>query len=259
MRGESQHRNALPTPVTPSAIGYIPIVNASAGPSSRPAEHEVPLPSFPAPPPPSPLNPKARLSQSHSPPTSPPAASASSFVSPPVPSSNVTTQVPGPVTRPTRSTSYSYVPAAVRRPSTGNASISEHILPHSTLPQHPHTRPAHTRPAFSTRPSLPSLSTLARMDIPVSALPSVLGVPVKVKKRKGKVGAGLPLEPWDTPTSSSSSPITSPSGSSTPVEAALVAEGGELIAVTAPESLGDASGESLFPLNASGINTRYQP
>lgn len=36
------------------------------------------------------------------------------------------------------------------------------------------------------------------MDVPVSALSS-WGMPVRVRKRRGKVGAGLPLEPWDEP------------------------------------------------------------
>ncbi|KAJ7784315.1 hypothetical protein B0H16DRAFT_293718 [Mycena metata] len=49
-----------------------------------------------------------------------------------------------------------------------------------------HTTPAHQKPAFRARPSLPSLHTLAQM--------SVL-VPHKV--RRGHVGAGLPYEPWD--------------------------------------------------------------
>ncbi|KAF7308630.1 hypothetical protein HMN09_00712300 [Mycena chlorophos] len=45
--------------------------------------------------------------------------------------------------------------------------------------------PAHHRPAFRARPSLPSLSTLAKMNVPVP------------KVRRGHVGAGLPSEPWD--------------------------------------------------------------
>lgn len=47
-------------------------------------------------------------------------------------------------------------------------------------------RAAYNRPAFSQRPSLPSLSTLARMDMRVPQ-----------RKRTGKVGAGLPSEPWE--------------------------------------------------------------
>ncbi|KAG6891516.1 hypothetical protein C0992_005050 [Termitomyces sp. T32_za158] len=42
-------------------------------------------------------------------------------------------------------------------------------------------RPAYSKPAFKSRPSLPSLDTLARMNI----------------VRKGRVGAKLPFEPWD--------------------------------------------------------------
>ncbi|KAG6878510.1 hypothetical protein C0993_005440 [Termitomyces sp. T159_Od127] len=41
-------------------------------------------------------------------------------------------------------------------------------------------RPAYSKPAFAPRPSLPSLDTLARMNV-----------------RKGRVGARLPYEPWD--------------------------------------------------------------
>ncbi|KAK2465411.1 hypothetical protein APHAL10511_002765 [Amanita phalloides] len=47
-------------------------------------------------------------------------------------------------------------------------------------------KPAYERPAFSPRPSLPSLGTLAHMSI---APPD--------KARKGRVGAGLPYEPWE--------------------------------------------------------------
>ena len=36
------------------------------------------------------------------------------------------------------------------------------------------------------------------MDVPVSTLNGMLGMSVKMKKRRGKVGAGLPLEPWST-------------------------------------------------------------
>lgn len=73
---------------------------------------------------------------------------------------------------------------------------------------HGQVRPAHTRPAFSPRPSLPSLYTLAQMNI---------GIPRK--PRKGTPGARLPHEPWDMkPTShlgaipaSSAEPIAGPS------------------------------------------------
>ncbi|KAG6332185.1 hypothetical protein ID866_6900 [Astraeus odoratus] len=51
---------------------------------------------------------------------------------------------------------------------------------------HGQIRPAHTRPAFAPRPSLPSLRTLAQMNV---------AVPRKV--RKGTVGARLPHEPWN--------------------------------------------------------------
>ncbi|KDQ62615.1 hypothetical protein JAAARDRAFT_466334 [Jaapia argillacea MUCL 33604] len=67
--------------------------------------------------------------------------------------------------------------APIRRASVAQASfpISPRIL-----------RPAHSRPAFSSRPSLPSLDVLART-----------GIVLKKKPRKGTPGARLPLEPWN--------------------------------------------------------------
>ncbi|TFK23077.1 hypothetical protein FA15DRAFT_757558 [Coprinopsis marcescibilis] len=47
-------------------------------------------------------------------------------------------------------------------------------------------KPAYRRPAFQSRPSLPSLNTLAQMNVVLTK-----------KVRKGRVGAGLPFEPWD--------------------------------------------------------------
>ncbi|KAF8182353.1 hypothetical protein BJ912DRAFT_597830 [Pholiota molesta] len=63
------------------------------------------------------------------------------------------------------------------------------------------TRPAHQRPAFKSRPSLPSLDTLARMNVVLTK-----------KVRKGRVGAGLPFEPWDNLPSQNlaSQPISNP-------------------------------------------------
>ncbi|TFK73643.1 hypothetical protein BDN72DRAFT_834524 [Pluteus cervinus] len=58
-------------------------------------------------------------------------------------------------------------------------------------PISPRVRPATSRPAFAARPSLPSLSTLANMNIVITK-----------KLRKGRVGAGLPHEPWDMDDSS---------------------------------------------------------
>ncbi|KAH9948878.1 hypothetical protein B0H21DRAFT_206529 [Amylocystis lapponica] len=60
------------------------------------------------------------------------------------------------------------------------------------------TRPAYTRPAFTQRPSLPSLNTLAQSHVIVP------------KVRRGRVGAQLPLEPWDDVVVSSRSPPRSP-------------------------------------------------
>ncbi|KAG6853927.1 hypothetical protein C0991_012418 [Blastosporella zonata] len=55
-------------------------------------------------------------------------------------------------------------------------------------------RPAYSKPAFAPRPSLPSLDTLARMNIVLAK-----------KVRKGRVGARLPFEPWDQPDADQSS------------------------------------------------------
>ncbi|KAF8133827.1 hypothetical protein EV363DRAFT_1090836, partial [Boletus edulis] len=54
---------------------------------------------------------------------------------------------------------------------------------------HGQVRPAHTKPAFAPRPSLPSLHKLAQMNV---SLPGGKG-----KVRKGTPGAHLPHEPWD--------------------------------------------------------------
>ncbi|KAF8799473.1 hypothetical protein BYT27DRAFT_6860477 [Phlegmacium glaucopus] len=53
------------------------------------------------------------------------------------------------------------------------------------------TSPAYQRPAFKSRPPLPFLDTLAKMNF-------VLGAGFGVKKApKGKVVARLPFEPWN--------------------------------------------------------------
>lgn len=68
--------------------------------------------------------------------------------------------------------------------------------------------PASQKPAFAPKPSLPSLDTLSRINL---VLPK--------KLRKGRVGAGLPFEPWDHPedipatTTKSRRPSTSPTSS----------------------------------------------
>ncbi|KAG9315741.1 hypothetical protein JVU11DRAFT_3388 [Chiua virens] len=52
---------------------------------------------------------------------------------------------------------------------------------------HGQARPAHTKPAFGSRPSLPSLHTLAQMNVSVPGR----------RVRKGTPGAHLPHEPWN--------------------------------------------------------------
>lgn len=60
-------------------------------------------------------------------------------------------------------------------------------------------RPAYTRPAFTPRPSLPSLNTLAQSHVVIP------------KVRRGRVGAQLPAEPWGLDESPESrSPSRSP-------------------------------------------------
>ncbi|CAL1712463.1 unnamed protein product [Somion occarium] len=51
-------------------------------------------------------------------------------------------------------------------------------------------KPAYTRPAFRPRPSLPSLRTLAQAQVVVAP-----------KVRRGRVGAKLPVEPWESQSS----------------------------------------------------------
>ncbi|TFK33010.1 hypothetical protein BDQ12DRAFT_691702 [Crucibulum laeve] len=68
---------------------------------------------------------------------------------------------------------------------------SSGVLPRDPLPRamssgRVQPRAAHQKPAFKPRPSLPSLDTLARMNVVLTK-----------KVRKGRVGAGLPFEPWD--------------------------------------------------------------
>ncbi|TFY70960.1 hypothetical protein EVG20_g2043 [Dentipellis fragilis] len=60
-------------------------------------------------------------------------------------------------------------------------------------------RPAHARPAFSQRPSLPSLRTLAESDFIYP-----------IKARKGTLGARLPLEPWNMDIPPSPAPAPEP-------------------------------------------------
>ncbi|KAG6903163.1 hypothetical protein C0995_004711 [Termitomyces sp. Mi166 len=65
-------------------------------------------------------------------------------------------------------------------------SISRQSVPGISRTLSGRARPAYSKPAFAPRPSLPSLHTLARMNV---VLPR--------KVRKGRVGARLPFEPWD--------------------------------------------------------------
>ncbi|KAH9480829.1 hypothetical protein JR316_0007430 [Psilocybe cubensis] len=80
-------------------------------------------------------------------------------------------------------------------------SLSAPSSPPAPPPQR--ARPAHQRPAFSPRPSLPSLDTLARMNVVLTK-----------KVRKGRVGAGLPFEPWDLPSDDEAAPPPPPPSAS---------------------------------------------
>lgn len=86
-------------------------------------------------------------------------------------------------------------PPSPLNPNTSSTSSTSHLPSVSVASRHHSSRsfsqsslarPAYRRPAFTPRPSLPSLSTLSKMD---------MRVPVRVKK--GKVGATLPTEPWE--------------------------------------------------------------
>ncbi|KAK7469063.1 hypothetical protein VKT23_003556 [Stygiomarasmius scandens] len=82
-------------------------------------------------------------------------------------------------------------------PFAASPSKSKHVPRTPSL----RTTPAHAKPAFKPRPSLPSIKTLSTMDVHL-VLPK--------KPRKGHVGAQLPFEPWDLPTSPLSSSETTP-------------------------------------------------
>ncbi|KAF8157889.1 hypothetical protein B0H34DRAFT_789018, partial [Crassisporium funariophilum] len=109
------------------------------------------------------------------------------------------------------SSSSSASASSAPKPAAFDATGSMPSLPHTPPPTPTIPRafspgrvhPAYQRPAFKARPSLPSLDTLARMNV-------VFG---GKKARKGKVGAGLPFEPWDNVESESAEPQTSTSSS----------------------------------------------
>ena len=86
-----------------------------------------------------------------------------------------------------RATSPTPVPtvAVPRSPLSPPDSVQSSYFGHVSCPRG-RIKPAYERPAFSSRPSLPSLDTLAHISL---APPP--------KARKGKVGAGLPYEPWE--------------------------------------------------------------
>ncbi|KAL0961014.1 hypothetical protein HGRIS_006006 [Hohenbuehelia grisea] len=90
-------------------------------------------------------------------------------------------------------------PATPRSPlSPSRTDLVSRLSAHTTIQSSPPSmevfprpqlvRPAHKKPAFAPRPSLPSLHTLAQMHVNV-VLPR--------KVRKGRVGARLPFEPWN--------------------------------------------------------------
>ncbi|EIN12514.1 hypothetical protein PUNSTDRAFT_110970 [Punctularia strigosozonata HHB-11173 SS5] len=123
--------------------------------------------------------PSSSSSLSSSSPSSSPLSSSSTATSPLAASSTASTSTshsspalsPVQPNRPIR-------PRLHRRPRTSNG-LGVADLPHTQ------TLPASARPAVQKRPSLPSLKTLAEMQLTV--------VP---RMPKGHVGAKLPLEPW---------------------------------------------------------------
>ncbi|SJL07662.1 uncharacterized protein ARMOST_11012 [Armillaria ostoyae] len=88
-----------------------------------------------------------------------------------------------------------------------------------------HARPAHQKPAFAPRPSLPTLHTLSKINFVISK-----------KVRRGRVGATLPFEPWDDHPDSQSSGSTTPSQES-------------ISKLPTPEHDTLATAESYFPGN----------
>ncbi|KAI0044392.1 hypothetical protein FA95DRAFT_1562262 [Auriscalpium vulgare] len=87
-----------------------------------------------------------------------------------------------------------------RSPLVTDSHVRPHTSPSTPLPPssvassgaHPtsarQVRPAYTRPAFASRPSLPSLRALQHTQFVYP-----------IKARRGTLGARLPLEPWDEP------------------------------------------------------------
>ncbi|KAF7348411.1 PH domain-containing protein [Mycena sanguinolenta] len=103
------------------------------------------------------------------------------------------------------------IPAEPVRDTPPTSPLAEHApLPPIPTRSHTHsnihTTPAYQKPAFKPRPSLPSLHTLAQMSVVV---------PHKV--RRGRVGAGLPFEPWDLDTEGFTASPASASSSDVPL------------------------------------------
>lgn len=71
-------------------------------------------------------------------------------------------------------------------PAASSGSAAHPGLPRAFSAARIQPRPASQKPAFASRPSLPSLHTLSTMNVVLTK-----------KVRKGRVGAGLPFEPWD--------------------------------------------------------------
>ncbi|KAG0704249.1 hypothetical protein DFH29DRAFT_386573 [Suillus ampliporus] len=130
------------------------------------------------------------------------------------PFANLSSSPPSVIQSSEHSNTYSTPSVALYPPRSSTVLLpSQAYLQHRTPKRpkssgHGQVRPAHTKPAFSPRPSLPSLYTLAQMNI---------GIPRK--HRKGTPGARLPHEPWDLKPSthlgpalaSSAVPIAGPS------------------------------------------------
>ncbi|PFH51255.1 hypothetical protein AMATHDRAFT_85274 [Amanita thiersii Skay4041] len=117
------------------------------------------------------------------PPTSIPFTAATSFLDAPPPPPHTLNTPRSPLSPPDSATSMTFGVTSTP-PQQPTKSMSLPYRPRSSGKLR--VRPAHERPAFAPRPSLPSLDTLARM---------MISPPRKV--RRGHVGAQLPFEPWE--------------------------------------------------------------
>ncbi|KAJ6508468.1 hypothetical protein C8R45DRAFT_1069190 [Mycena sanguinolenta] len=148
------------------------------------------------------------------------------------------------------------LPAEPVRDTSPTSPLAEHaplppIPTRSHTNSNTHTTPAYQKPAFKPRPSLPSLHTLARMSVVV---------PHKV--RRGRVGAGLPFEPWDLDTESFTASPASASSSDVPPIPALPIPDSNSNPIPIPPKLQTESKDhdlSTTPTPANQLSTTPTP